>query len=200
VLKTRGEFEDTLLVITSDHGEAFGEESRIRNGVRISQHSTGLHECLLHVPLIVSHPSQIDGERIDKPVSLTSFPDVVTAATEGNRESFDTGQPIIAANPGIELRKTMPELVQQFCSEDYDLYTGNLHATYDLANESIVKTIRWKTQEVEVLCEDANRSFRTSSRSHTAQDINFESESIAVESSEKISENTLDHLRDLGYA
>jgi arylsulfatase A-like enzyme len=48
-LKSLGLFDDTLIVITSDHGEAFGESSVVGHGVSLFQHQ-------VHVPLIVKYP------------------------------------------------------------------------------------------------------------------------------------------------
>ncbi|MFC7028103.1 sulfatase [Halomicroarcula sp. GCM10025710] len=76
-LRERGELDDTLLVITSDHGEGFGEPSRLRPGVRVAEHGVAIHEVLFHVPLIVRQPGQTDPRRFEDPVSLTAFPDVV---------------------------------------------------------------------------------------------------------------------------
>lgn len=73
-LRQRGAMEDTLLVITANHGEGFGEESHVRPGVRTAGHVAGLHEGLLHVPLLVSSPGQDTGKTIDELVTLTQFP------------------------------------------------------------------------------------------------------------------------------
>jgi arylsulfatase A-like enzyme len=53
----------TMIVILSDHGEAFGEHGRILHG-------RYLYEELLHVPLILRHPEQRQARRISDPVSL----------------------------------------------------------------------------------------------------------------------------------
>ncbi len=53
-LKARGLYEDTLIVLTSDHGEALGEHDSIG-------HVISLYDELLHVPLVVRLP----GGRLD---------------------------------------------------------------------------------------------------------------------------------------
>ena len=45
----RDPLEDTLLILTSDHGEAFGEHG-------LYLHDASLYETHLHVPLWVHHP------------------------------------------------------------------------------------------------------------------------------------------------
>jgi arylsulfatase A-like enzyme len=54
LLEYLDEWEDTLVIVTSDHGEEFGEHG-------VFGHSFTLYEELLHVPLIVRFPGGRDG-------------------------------------------------------------------------------------------------------------------------------------------
>ncbi len=49
-LERRGLADDTLVVITSDHGESFGQHNQ-------TVHSFSVYESTVHVPLILLHPS-----------------------------------------------------------------------------------------------------------------------------------------------
>jgi arylsulfatase A-like enzyme len=61
-LKSRGRLDDTLLVITSDHGEHLGEHHML-------DHKLSLYEPLLQVPLILWNPKRIPkGMRIETQV------------------------------------------------------------------------------------------------------------------------------------
>ena len=62
-LKQRGLYDNTLLIITSDHGEAFGERDIIGHGLSVYQDE-------VHVPLIVKYPNSTAKEVIANPVSL----------------------------------------------------------------------------------------------------------------------------------
>lgn len=63
-LDRRGVLENTLVVVTSDHGEQFGEHG-------LMYHSNSLYMPLLHVPLIVSYPSALPaGRRVSAPASV----------------------------------------------------------------------------------------------------------------------------------
>lgn len=62
VLSRRADWDRTVVVVTSDHGEAFGE-----HGYRY--HGFGLHEHQLRVPLIVRLPG-VEPRRVDAPVGL----------------------------------------------------------------------------------------------------------------------------------
>ncbi|MEC9070795.1 MAG: sulfatase, partial [Myxococcota bacterium] len=80
-LQDQGRFEDTLIVITSDHGEAFGE-----HGTRT--HGQSLYEEELHVPLLIHVPG-VKGKRVKSPVDLTDvLPSVLDAL--GRKPRFPT--------------------------------------------------------------------------------------------------------------
>lgn len=85
-LRARSEFENTLLVVTSDHGDGFGECSAVRPAVRSAAHSYGIGENLLHVPLLVKRPGQSDGRRVTDLAALRNFPDVVLHHVSDNHE------------------------------------------------------------------------------------------------------------------
>ena len=65
-LDARGLLDETVVVITSDHGEEFGEHGGLR-------HSTTLYQEMLHVPLLLSAPDVPGGRRLEQPVSLTDL-------------------------------------------------------------------------------------------------------------------------------
>lgn len=67
-LEDEGRLDETLVVVTSDHGEAFLERGDPWIG-----HSRTVFDELIHVPLVVRWPGQTRAEVIDTPVSLVSL-------------------------------------------------------------------------------------------------------------------------------
>jgi arylsulfatase A-like enzyme len=66
-LKLRKQIDNTYVVITSDHGEAFGEHG-------LYLHGQSLHRNETHVPLIIWGPHGVPAARsIDRPVSLVDL-------------------------------------------------------------------------------------------------------------------------------
>ena len=61
-LKKAGLYENSLIIITSDHGEAFGERSFV-------QHGTSVYQDQVHVPLIIKYPNIRQQRVINKFVS-----------------------------------------------------------------------------------------------------------------------------------
>ena len=76
-LRDRELLADTLLVITSDHGEEFLEHGGVLHG------RTHYQE-VLHIPMILRGPSIPAGERIRTPVSLVDLVPTLLTFESGN--------------------------------------------------------------------------------------------------------------------
>jgi arylsulfatase A-like enzyme len=61
-LRERGVLDNTLIVLTSDHGDAFGEHD-------LFGHNYSLYNELIHVPLLLRLPQGAHAARVDHPVS-----------------------------------------------------------------------------------------------------------------------------------
>jgi arylsulfatase A-like enzyme len=67
-LDQRGLLDHTVVVITADHGEQFGEHG-------LFTHGQSLYWQLLHVPLVISWPGRVPaGKHVAEPVSLRDLP------------------------------------------------------------------------------------------------------------------------------
>lgn len=67
LLADEGLLEETLLVVTSDHGENLGETDE--RGWRRMGHEASVSETVLHVPLLLANPV-LEGRSVSEPVSL----------------------------------------------------------------------------------------------------------------------------------
>lgn len=78
MLQDRGLLDNSWVVVTSDHGELFGERNMV-------YHTAGSHYKLLHIPLIVRPPGGAEGRCLDAPVQpvdiFATLLDVAGAAT-----------------------------------------------------------------------------------------------------------------------
>jgi len=135
-LKRRGQYDDTLIIVTSDHGEAFGENSQVSPSVRLCDHSWGIHEVQTHIPLVVKYPNQDDHIWIGEPASLTEFPNVVRKLLSGE------DKPLFVPNSEKVLSSTyrVPEpgdiLPDNVEKSDY---IGPWRATYEEGESGIIK-------------------------------------------------------------
>ncbi len=67
-LDERGALDNTVVIITSDHGEQFGEHN-------LTTHGNSLYTQLLHVPLLIRYPARVPaGGRVGHSVGLLDLP------------------------------------------------------------------------------------------------------------------------------
>ena len=92
-LQQTGRFDDTLIIVTGDHGQAFGQHGTYGNGGAV-------HEESVHVPLILISP-QLKGPRSSSRLAghIDIAPTVVDAL----------GLPIPAAWDGTSLFRNAPQ-------------------------------------------------------------------------------------------
>ncbi len=66
-LRSSGVLDNTIVVVTSDHGEHWGEHG-------LHDHGHSLYMPLVHVPLMVRYPARVSAQtRVKEPVSLTGL-------------------------------------------------------------------------------------------------------------------------------
>jgi arylsulfatase A-like enzyme len=74
LLRERGLWDDTLVIVTADHGEEFFDHGD-------KGHKNNLYAETVHVPLIVKYPGQREGRRDDRLVSLVDVAPTVFDVT-----------------------------------------------------------------------------------------------------------------------
>src|SRR5690606_34721321 len=134
VLRERNLGERTIVVITADHGEEFGEHGG-------QYHRQILHHEHLHVPLIVHVPG-VAARRYKEPVELVDIAPTLaeTLALDATRHEFD-GQSLWAKMAGkgaknqsgvyAELFKTRRPVFRR------GIYVGRWRANWDVALKNL---------------------------------------------------------------
>ena len=115
-LRALGVWDETLVAVTSDHGEEFGEHG-------LMGHANQLHEESLHVPLIVRGPGVAAGARETRRVE--------------NRFLAPTLLELVGVEPRDNIRGPNllePADVFEHSSEPFYFGVNNAHV-YDTANE-----------------------------------------------------------------
>lgn len=203
-LDERDELDDTLVVVTSDHGEGFGEPSRVRPGARVAAHGAGIHEALLHVPLVVRAPGQREGQRVSDVASLTQFPQAVRAALNGewDDDAFVPEGSVVASSHGLE--EPMEERAKKYCG-DLWRFNGDARAVYRDQDNFVRKDVTWRDDAASVLVCDAKAASKTDDESarkrvestfETIEDLGVRDES---EEMGDVDAATQKRLEDLGY-
>jgi arylsulfatase A-like enzyme len=83
MLKAREMYEDTLLIVTSDHGQEFNEHGYM-------YHGTYLHDEIVRVPLMVKYPSSKKFRQRKGYQSLVNIPKLIESAIAGRDDSAIT--------------------------------------------------------------------------------------------------------------
>ncbi len=102
ILKSRGTLEDATVVVTSDHGQSFGEHGLL-------YHSTFPYQEIAHVPLIAVNYKNgkmvKTKERVEQPVSLLALHKSLLDIASGKDEYLDgnlrSGKYLLSEHTGI---------------------------------------------------------------------------------------------------
>jgi arylsulfatase len=199
-LRRTGEMDNTLLVITSDHGDGLGEQSELYPDMRVGGHKVGANEVLLHVPLIVKYPGQTSSVRTEHLASLTNFPDVVRASISDEfepGEEFTTDDFVLASEYGVlEVDKGA---FNRYCSDvDTERFNQRTRVAYRQQNGDVIKELSGPDRSVQInlTTGDAVRS-DGSLVAEAFEEI--EPAGITTKRGTGFSEATESHLEDLGY-
>jgi arylsulfatase A-like enzyme len=110
-LKQQDAYDDTMIIVTSDHGEAFGERNH-------TGHANSPYQNLLHVGLLVKYPAAADAPKalgvVDTPVSLVDVAPTVLAVA---------GAPVPTAMQGRSLLDASADAPREFFSETFPCAT-----------------------------------------------------------------------------
>ena len=97
-LKSRGLWDNTIVVLTADHGESLGEYNEMTHGMFIYRPTT-------HVPLIIRYPNECGGKRVkDRVSSVDIVPTVLGFLGIHHDRAFDG----IDLNPVIRSSVSAP--------------------------------------------------------------------------------------------
>jgi arylsulfatase A-like enzyme len=89
-LRQRGNLDDTVVILTSDHGEHLGEHHML-------DHQYSLYEPVLRVPLLIHAPGRIEPGRDPRPVSTVDlFATVLALAELPNEDGSPLARSLLA--------------------------------------------------------------------------------------------------------
>lgn len=203
-IRSTGEMDDTLVIVTADHGDLFGEHG-------LEKHQYSLLDKLLHIPLIINPPSDIHGVVSN----MVSFVDIfstildVSDAEFHDRPSATTLAPFtdqkfhdfVFAEVGRKSAKPVRRDYPNFTDSEYN---GPLQSVRDdeyklvCGPNGIRRLCNWRT--------DPEEEF---DQSHEKPDIVERLKQVLNSELRSMDSNTLDdditneqlkqHLKDLGY-
>lgn len=198
-LRERDAFDDTLIVVTSDHGEGFGEPSLVSPGARLVDHNWGIDEVLTHVPLIIKYPDQQNGDVITDPVSIAAFPSVVEQTLEDETtSSFVTDQPVLTTCYRLE----KPDQSLSIPPTKQEPYLGPWHARYRNTDHGVEKDVHHRGTEMTFHVPDTRSAYKRSDEyiTDTVKSTLNSLERVDIIAGERnISADVETRLEQLGY-
>jgi len=197
-LKQLGLYENTLLMITADHGETFGERNLVG-------HAIAVYQALVHVPLIIKFPGQKSGATVD---DLVSSVDILPTILD------QLGYPIPPSVQGRSLSKPAPANGRMVFSESFaDPFLSGRYARFRRVERAIfsdhfkyIESTAGKREMYDLAAdpgETRNLYGSDTARSQVlAAELNewrqaLPRRSVAVPQTDP---KTLERLRSLGYA
>jgi arylsulfatase A-like enzyme len=137
-LEQLGLFEHTVVIVTSDHGEEFGEHGRVG-------HERTLYREALHVPLLVAAPG-LEPRVVDEPVGLADVvPTVLELLGVEHQGSFDGRSLAPLLRGSVDPARPAGRLADLAWRQELASWIeGDEHWIVDLETRS-VQRFDWKT-------------------------------------------------------
>lgn len=199
-LDRRGLRDDTLVVVTADHGENLGEVDELGN--RRMGHHSSMSDVLLRVPLVIAHPD-LEGRTVEDVVSTKSLFDLFTGGYER-----------LLTSGGDDVSPLLPD--DGFVTSQYPAVGGEeLYERYPTAPRSVLaerveeSAVAGYSDEWRVLLDSTGT--RRAWRGGTSADID-DAPTRMVEACdeqlealvggatrEELTEDEISHLESLGY-
>jgi arylsulfatase A-like enzyme len=197
-LKQRGLYENTLLIIVSDHGEAFGERNLIGHGLSVN-------EDQVYVPLIVKYPGSDQGQRMEQRVGHTDILPTVLDVAGITPPQFLQGYSL-RGGAGNANRKLISEsfpgsglisLNPRFNRIERAIYSGDFKYIDSTAGRHELYDVSADPGEAHNLCSDD--ATQCSGMQHDLEEWE-KATPKTVSHGKPLDAQTLERLRSLGYA
>lgn len=138
-LCSQGLFENSLIIVTSDHGEYLGEHGLI-------EHRKDIYEQTMHVPMLIKYPYSKDMYCRNRLISLVDMPDIIfrtvsLPAPAEMRKHSDKGNLVIesyySSVKDLESNKDFDRIRQGVISKNwkYIRSSDGRNELYDLAGD-----------------------------------------------------------------
>ncbi|NJE03844.1 sulfatase-like hydrolase/transferase [Thermococcus sp. MV11] len=145
ILKKRGLFDNSLIIVTSDHGQLLGEHGKFNHG-------TFLYDELLRVPLLIKYPKNTElSTNNSHPggyISLTTLPKIILKTIKGQLTDDKSLYSRIAFSESYGSDKNIDSMLNEKEIEEYNKYDKYRIAIYYKNFKGIFNVTDWKFEEI----------------------------------------------------
>ena len=200
-LKAAGLYDESLIVVTSDHGEHLGEGGRFG-------HQFSVEEALLHVPLVIKYPGgELAGTTVDDPRVSNLDVYATLLATAGDAG----GEPPVASRDLGDMAAFDRAflLAESYPSEPFLQAHEARHAAFPIDEHRVVRRVVLDGEARHVFLsandepprlDDGDSSSRARAAAWLRRHLADRDDAGANVDQGPLDEETLERLRSLGYA
>lgn len=196
-LKQLGVYDDSLIIMTSDHGETFGERNLMGHGVSVYQDQ-------IYVPFIIKYPAGHQPGVFERPVSHVDLLPTILDASGFQVPAGGPGRSLLADSEPDRLlisesfpRGVLVDLSPRFRRVERALVAGRLKLITSTTGKRELYDLGIDADERRDLSHDRRAAATLLATSLTAW---VDSAARQPRSPAKIDKQTLERLRSLGYA
>jgi arylsulfatase A-like enzyme len=196
-LKQMGIYDDSLIIVTSDHGEMFGERDTLGHGFSV-------YRGQVDVPLIVKYPKQQAARVVEEAVGQTDLLPTILEALGYPQPEYVQGRSLTATGP-----RTAPELVSESFAQPKLIQT---HARFHRVERALVSE-KWKLisstagkrELYDIFADPAEEHDLCASQSAVCEDLQHRLENWRAQAprapaqTRKLDQESLKRLKSLGY-
>jgi len=197
-LKEQGLFEDSLIIITSDHGEAFGDRELMFHGVSVYQDQ-------VHIPLIIKYPRSHERQVIEAPVSvvdvLPTVMEVVGRPVPPEVQGVSLLSPASRSASRILISETFPDRIVLGCHPRFRrveraVTSGSLKLITSTAGKRELYDLARDPNETQSVYKQ-HQEFARTLQAHL--DARLKSLAAVSDAPFQLDRQTIERLRTLGY-
>lgn len=227
-LKNAGLIENSIIILTSDHGESFWEKDYL--GENIQGHGKSLFEEEIKIPLIISLPNQREGKVISEKVQhLDLLPTILEYTSPKRKVSALTSIKGHGLRNVIEGKELNRKYFFSQCIDDRKEHPHNLMECIQTDKFKLIRTLEFRgniysppdfqlfdLESGEIQCDTEKEEFKTvydelqrqlfmfndnldDGIKESRVEMSGSSEQTTDEETQQESEKMRDRLRDLGY-
>jgi arylsulfatase A-like enzyme len=196
-VKDMGIYDDALIIVTSDHGEMFGERDSLGHGLSVYQGQ-------VDVPLIVKYPRQQAGRVVEEAVGQTDLLPTILEALGDPRPDYLQGRSLTITGP-----RPSPELVSESFAQPKLMQT---HQRYNRVERALISgslkliaSSAGKRELYDIFQDPAEQHDLCSSQAEACENLYRKLESWHAQAprapaqTRKLDPESLKRLKSLGY-
>jgi arylsulfatase A-like enzyme len=124
-------YDNTLIIVTADHGESFGEHKRFFS------HGHNLNQENIRIPFILSLPAVIEGGiEIDSPVMSIDMMPTILHLMKIEPASYIQGESLLPLIKGDKKKRDNPILIQAYGGAGWSIIKNNWKLIYLIKGRS----------------------------------------------------------------